>query len=475
MIYRNVSLSIICFLLIVMIGQMSSQPCSQMNISLQSEIGSQCQTIAMTMKSDRLGRSYLYIAQKEGGLNIYSTSTITAPKFVANLSRSALGGLDVMSLTQDGNYLFLALGNSFADGQAPGLAIVDISDATKPIVASTWKQATGTRGAGFVAVENNRAYLAAMQSGLIVFDITNKNSIHEILRVKPDLAFPDTKYDSAKINARGMEVRNGIVYLCYDAGGFRIIDCNGLDQPRELGRFANPKLNGHPRAYNNIVIDDSLAYIAVDYCGLEILNIKNPQAISLVSWWNPWSCELNSLNWFSSNGHANEVALRKDCKKLFLSTGKSDMMVVDVSDPTHPDSCSTYGGINNNLGTWGIDVDQNNIYLSYICAIIPFSSNWTGVKILSYNSCTSSAVAIQQPDENEVRAVITNNTLSIHSDQELRPENLCVVDLLGRNIVKSIQRVDNHQLFIELNYAPLLCYVQIVGSSSKAQLVLARE
>jgi hypothetical protein len=152
--------------------------------------------------------------------------------------------------------------------------------------------------------------------------------------------------------------------------------------PSEVGRYSNPVMNGKPRAYNNIIIDDSLAYIAVDYCGMEVLNIKDPAKITTTGWWNPYGCPKN--NWFSSPVHANEIVFDKKNRLLFLSTGKSDLSVLGVSDPSQPVLCAEFGGVNNKRGTWGVSRYNNEIYLSYICSVIPFSSNKPGVKILSY-------------------------------------------------------------------------------------------
>ncbi len=140
----------------------------------------------------------------------------------------------------------------------------------------------------------------------------------------------------------------------------------------------------------NIVLKDTLAYLAVDYCGMEVVNIADPSNIQLIGWWNPYGCPNN--NWYTSPVHANEIRYDADCEVLFLSTGKSDLFVLDVSDPLQTDSVDYYGGVSNNLGTWGVNIYQNQIYLSYICVpwpYIPFESDSTGVKILSYTNCST--------------------------------------------------------------------------------------
>jgi hypothetical protein len=339
----------------------------------------------MTAKHDQQGRNYLYVAAKEGGCKVYDISS--TPQLLKTITISQLGSLEVMNLSQSGNFLFLALGNHFGTAaQNPGMAIIDVSDPANPVVKSVWKDNTKTGGAGIVETEGNYAYLGAMKNGLIIFDISDKTTPIVKSTFVPSIYYPDANPDPTKINARGMTIRNDLVYLCYDAGGLRIIDVTNKQNPVEAGKYSNPVMNGKPRAYNNIVVNGSYAYIAVDYCGMEILDISNTQNIQLVSWWNPWNCETNPSNWFSSNGHANEIALDNINKLVFISSGKSDLQVASVNDPANPLHKYEYGGINNDIGTWGVSISNNSIYLSYICNPLPFpfSSNWTGIKILKY-------------------------------------------------------------------------------------------
>jgi hypothetical protein len=73
-----------------------------------------------------------------------------------------------------------------------------------------------------------------------------------------------------------------------------------------------------------------------------------------------------------------------------VSTGKSDVYVLDVSDPENPDSCDNYGGVDNSIGTWGVSVHETQMFLSYICTLgVPFASNSSGVKILGFDHCTA--------------------------------------------------------------------------------------
>lgn len=384
---RNILL-VICFNLLL--GIYFSQ--SNLGIQFQVDIPAICSELTMTMMHDTEDRPYLYVANKEAGLTIYDITNLSSPVNVATVSIDLYLDMHVMSLTQSGNYVYLATGNTWATDSS-GVVIVDVQNPTSPVVTDYYFLPNSTHGSGIVRVEGNYAYLGAMQDGLITLDVTDKSNIQFVSQFIPDINYPINNPSNVDIyNLRGMEVRNDTIYACYDGGGIRIIDVTNKVVPVQIGQYCNPVMYtpmNHPKAYNNIVLRDNLAYVAVDYCGLEILNISDPANIELSGWWNPYGCPDN--NWFTSPVHSNEIVLDESCDVVFLSTGKSDMMAIDVSNPAFPDSVDSYGSVDNNMGTWGINRYQDQVYLSYICVPfgIPFYSNWTGVKILSYTNCTN--------------------------------------------------------------------------------------
>lgn len=373
-------------------------PPGEVSFELAYELPSTCGEITLAARHDALDRPYLYVVAKEGGLRIYehsSASSSAAPKQVAQLPSAQLGGLHAMNLSQHGSLLFVALGNTFGTAvQHAGMAIVDVSAPASPVLRSLWEDPALPGGTGIVASDGPYAYLGAMGNGLIVFDVRDPAQPALLSRFVPPLDFPEARYDEKKINARGLEVAGDLLYLAYDAGGLRIVDVSDRSQPREVGRYANPALNGKPRAYNNVVTwkvptssssgDRTLAYVGVDYCGVEVLDVTRPEKPTLAAWWNPWACEKSALNWFTSDGHANEVALDEAAQLLFVSSGKSDLQVLDLADPTHPVKAAEYGGVDNGIGTWGVSRHGDELLLTYTCAVVPFTSSWTGVKALRY-------------------------------------------------------------------------------------------
>lgn len=448
-----------------------SQHCGNLNIQWQADIPSTCNYMVMTMIHDQVGRSFLYVANKEAGLKVYGITAPSAPTLVADAPPSLYDTLEVMSLTQDGNYLYLALGNHFINPQQGGMAIVDVTDPAAPVVTDHYVAPSSASGAGIVRVEGNYAYLGAMKSGLVILDVTDKSNIIFVSQFVPDINYPVANPNPDLYNARGMVVKNSIVYLCYDAGGLRIINCRNKSAPVETGRYVNPIMYmpfNRPRAYNNIVLDDSLAYIAVDYCGVEVLNIADTSNITLTGWWNPYGCPNN--NWFTSRSHANEMHFDENCKHLFLSTGKSDMMVVDVSDPAQPDSCNFYGGTSNNIGTWGISAYQNEIYLSYICAVVPFSSNWTGVKILTYAECSGTGAAPVSDEKFIVAPNPARDEIRVHAPPGFNAAGLTIINALGCT-VRSITGLGGNPVTVDTKqFSPGLYFIALHNGSER-QLV----
>ena len=427
---KLVLISLLLFTLLIA----SSQNCSNFTFRLEQDISASCFQQVMTMRHDRKDRPYLYAANKEAGLVIHDITDIQSPIEVSDIPTTMLHNLEVMNVTQQDNYLFLALGNIFSGDEAPGMAIIDVSDPDNPVVTDVWNYSDSTSGAGIVKVVGDYAYLGAMEHGLIVLDIANKNAISFVSIFTPANTYPDNP-DPQKVNARGMEVKNDVVYLSYDAGGFRTIDVSNKSKPVQLGQYANPVYNGRPRAYNNVVLKDTLAYVTVDYCGLEVLNVKDPANITLAGWWNPWNCPNN--NWFASVGHTNEIAFDSLTNSIFMSTGKSDLYVVDVSNPTQPDSCNFYGGVNNDIGTWGVSRYDNQVYLSYICVPlgVPVFSNWSGIKILTYDHITTTSEKVADSPYYNIYPNPVSNELIISGSG--RWSQITITDVYGK-VVKSM-------------------------------------
>lgn len=344
------------------------------------------QSQPLSIEYDKTERPHFYVAAYVGGLMVFEASA-PQPALIKTIPVSQFASLHVMDVFQQGNYLYVALGDHFKIGGGPeaGLAIVDISNPANPSVKDVWQTTAGVgTGSGIVIVEGNYAYLGAMTQGLIILNVSEKNNIRFVSQIIPSINFPTPIPPPSNINARGMVMKDDILYLCYDAGGLRVINISDKLNPRETGRYINAAVKDARMFYNNIAVNGGLAYIAIDYCGLEIVNISDTSNISQVGWWKPWKC--SSLDdWLGGDGHANQIVSLDALGLVFLSTGDSELNVVNVSNPSQPRQVGSFGVPNDNQGTWGIELHQQQIFLTYIVAFIPFASNVAGIKLLDWD------------------------------------------------------------------------------------------
>lgn len=386
---------LISLLACLCVGAYSYTQSPAIDFQLKSEFPVAFPGTPQAVVADAQGKPYFYLAAKAGGLQVYNIENEINPFLVKTLPMGQFHQLEVMNATQRGTLLYLALGNFFGDQnlQAPGLAIVDVSNPAVPVVLDVWDTGTVVQGSGSVTVEGDYAYLCAMKQGLIILNVSNPGNIQLVSQIAPDKNFPLPNPDAVhEPRARGVAVRNDVAFLCYDAGGLRVINVADKAHPVETGRYINPTPfvpAEKQQAFNNIVLDGNKAYVAVDYCGMEVLNISDTAHITSIGWWNPWQCQSISNLWLGSPGHTNQLAFDPAAQLVFLASGQSELSVVDVSNPQTPVQAGGYGTIDNGIGTWGMTLSGDRVYLAYIVTILPFASNWAGVKILDWTLQTA--------------------------------------------------------------------------------------
>lgn len=139
-----------------------------------------------------------------------------------------------------------------------------------------------------------------------------------------------------------------------------------------------------PSAYNNILVRDGLAYAAIDYCGLEVIDVRNPREMQQIGWWTPWSCQGPVNTWFNSGGHTNQLAWDGP-DRLALSAGDSELVLIDVSNPATPRRVGGIGASKNGLGVWSIARTKDYSFLGYIRTPIPFLGRWSGIRAVPLN------------------------------------------------------------------------------------------
>ncbi len=332
---------------------------------------------------DQKGRDVLYVALKNGGLGILDISKPdVAPRSLARIATTELGGLDVMHLTQQDNLLYLALGDFFdVKGSPAGLAVVSVADPRTPKVLGMWKSPEIMQGAACVLVKDHYAYLGGMAHGVFILDVRNSRNVRKVAEILPEVSFP--RKNPGKVqhpNARGFALKGQHLYVAFDAGGLRVINVADPLKPQEIGRYVNRGMKEKQQAYNNLVIDGTTAYVATDYAGMEVLDIRDPRNIKPVAWLNLWKADTLENLWFNSPGHTNQIEYDEKRRLVYMSAGDSELLVVDVSDRAKPAVVARYGPPKDKLGAWGLTLASDQVYLAYITATVPFHGTWSGIK-----------------------------------------------------------------------------------------------
>ncbi len=418
-----------------------------------------------SIEVDKEDRPYLYIASNEDGLVILTVDG----EFVTQIPVDNLMG-QVKNLEQVGHLLFLAEG-SHNQNSAPALQILDISDPTHPNILGSWTGETDNgRGSGIVKIVNDYAYLGAMSQGLIILNIADPTQIFEEGRIEFDINFPFNNPNTESFyNSRGFEVIDNLAYVCHDAGGLHIVDCSNPSLPVEIGMYANPvtyEPSNMPRAYNNIVIDDSIAFIAVDYCGIESLDISDPANIILLDHYNPRDCPTGL--WWDAPIHTNELALNKNCKTLFATSGKSELIIMDVSDPSNIKACGTYGTVEDTTATWGLDMRRDSIFLTYITIPIyipfihPFDARWPGIKMVQWDDpCAEFTLFTNELADGKIKVIPNPSSGNFSIDfTGYEVQKISIINLNGQNIYSN-SNIPLTNLNIQKEFAPGIYFLTI--------------
>lgn len=388
---------------------------------------------------DKNDRPYFYFANKEGGLRIYRNIEGVDPIEILQLPVDTFSGLHVMNLEQRDTLLFIALGDFFRTESQPGLAVLNISNPESPNIEDIWISDNLLHGANYVRVHKNAAFLGGMDHGLIIFDISNSRDIDSVGRFLPDIHFPvENPTGTIVPNTRGFQIVGDTMYLCFDAGGLRIIDIQNPFDPVEKYQYINPLHDFTPQAYNDLVIQGDYGYIALDYCGFEIVHLKDLSNIQQVAGINPWECE--DGGWLFNEGHTNQIQLDQERQLLYLSAGESELLCYDVSNLEEPELVGQVGVMPDFFGSWGCTLHNDQIYVSYITTVVPFISTYSGLRRFEITiDSTTSAIEEVLPD---TEIVISPNptacNIDLQSERATILQGYTLYDLSSRLIHRSV-------------------------------------
>lgn len=348
----------------------------------------------LSSRIDRLDRPYLYMACVEQGLVTLDITDPSAPIPVDTLWPADLGGLKVTNLEQVDDLLYVCLGGFEGAGETAGLAIVDVTDPSEPLILDIWSDAAFPNGTAIVKIDGNTAYLGAMEDGVIALDVGDPADIQFLSSYQPDPTWPGIA--SYAPNGRGMAIVDDVLFLAYDAGGLRALDIGDPAAISQIGQYVNPNIPLlTPPAYNNLVVINGLAYCTVDFCGLEVIDVSDPVSMTQVNWLNPWNCI--GFSWFGSDGHTNEVINTMGDSLLFISGGDSEILVYDITAPDDPVLKGGHILANDSAAAWGVDVHGDLVVGNFVnnhnLPAQPYYSKYGGVVLFDWQVELSTGIA----------------------------------------------------------------------------------
>ncbi|MCB0793426.1 MAG: hypothetical protein KDB88_01715 [Flavobacteriales bacterium] len=420
---------------------------------------------AFSCRIDRLDRPFVYVCCRELGLVTFSIADPLAPVPIDTIPAAALGGLAVNNVEQLGDLLYVSVGG-FEDGQQEaGLATVSVSDPSAPVILDLWSDPAFLNGAAICAVKDSLAFLGAMDDGVIVLNVSDPGAIMFVSSFQPDTVWPGiVNYPP---QARGMAIKDDVLFLCYDAGAFRALSISDPYQLAQLGQYINPM---HPNftaiAHNNVTLVGDHAIVAYDFCGFEVIDVSDPGDMQQVSWVDPWNCF--GLSWFGSDGHTNELVTASGDSILLISAADSELLAYRIDDLASPSLIGSYGPPNDSAATWGFDRHGDLIVLCYLNNSFipipqPFHSNYGGIRLLSWSQDLGITIA----DRLSIDALrLFPNPVHAHVTIEVQgsdaPYTVDLIDGQGRTVLRSTSVARNGAIGIDVSALEVGWYTALV-------------
>lgn len=385
---------------------------------------------------DRLGRPYVYLATKELGVVTFDISNTSSLLPIDTIPKTTLNNLKATGVAQKGQFLFVSLGDFEGAGETAGLAIFDITNPSVPVMVDEWDSTYFDKGTSSVLLDGDYAYLSAMADGVLILDVSNPQNIQFVSQIIPDTNFG---FHHGTYHARGLFISNDTLLVAYDNGGLRIIDVTNKQFPAEVGMYVNSAIDSIGRAYyNHIYRIGNTAWCAVDFCGIETVNVSDASAMQNIAWLNPWNCTNIPFpfgSWNGSDGHTNEIAYDAQHNILFFSGGDSQVLAIDAGNPSQPQIIGAFGMPDDSVGSWGVDAFNNMIAIANLHTVgFPFVSLVGGLQLLSYQVITG-IEQFQHSNDIKLYPNPTKSLLSISGLHFSPGDEITVTNVLGNRVL----------------------------------------
>jgi PKD repeat protein len=257
------------------------------------------------------------------------------------------------------------------------IGIVDTSEPWQPQLIGSLIFSEGAPRS--LRVVNNYGYVAAGQSGLMVFDVSDPANI-----------FRKGQFFTA-VQANGISLQGNIAYVFDSGTGFHLVDVGDPEAPVWLGTYQSLRTPGAVAAAGRYV------YVGVNAPGTSLTNL--PPAMEVVDVSNPTNshavARIDLPNLPLVGDHATVVtAIAVNDGRAVVTTfneGLADLTVLDVSIPTAPKLTSrlSLSGINN----WA-----NNIVLHQDLAYVTLAQGSLVIVDLSNPGNPRQVVDYETPD-----------------------------------------------------------------------------
>ena len=240
---------------------------------------------------------------------VFDISDLSAPNLVAHTHTWE----SVMSLWASGEYLYAAQ-------EMGGFFIYDISDPYNLREVSRTEIRGAARG---LFVRDSLAFVTQLCLGLLIFDVSDP--------VNPKvLSFCDTPGCPQRVF-----VVDTLAYLADGYGGLRIVSINDLNHPNEVGYF-NVEEPLRTEA-TSVWVEDSLAYISCLF-GLWIVDVSDPS-------------QPIGVNYYQIDNYVEDVIISKG--NAFLAVDIGGLLILDVNNPQHITLLASFD-------TWGSAISWAN-------------------------------------------------------------------------------------------------------------------
>jgi hypothetical protein len=238
-----------------------------------------------------------FVADQASGLRVVRVGTLQRPRL--GIPYHAISGNNPQRLAAVGNLVYTA---GFQ------MQVLDASNHTGPTLLGSYAIGGGD-AAMDIAVAGPRAYLAVLNGGLRIINVTNPAS--------PTLLGSVTGFSGFGVAASG-----SVAYVGAFTAGLKIINASNPASPTLAGTYDTP---GEATA---VAIVGTVAYVADGSGGLQIINVSNLSTPTLIT----------AVAMPSS---ANDVVVSGSL--AFVGTGGSGVQIVDISVPASAHVVGSYG------------------------------------------------------------------------------------------------------------------------------------